>query len=104
MATPVFRSRVHVDYHFNVSITREQGDAIIVDGERFVRLLGGSFMLGMTGEWHYSPREADLSVLATLHSLRGRVDDLVATIQRPLPAADAAQVPASGRAHAGVAT
>lgn len=104
MPTPVFRSRVNVDYDFNVTIVREQGDSIIVDGERFVRMLGGSFMLSMTGEWHYSPREADLSVLATLSRLRGRVDDLVATIQRPLPAADAAQVPASGRAHAGVAT
>ena len=104
MATPVFRSRVNVDYDFNVTILRDYGESIIVDGERFVRMLGGSFMLGMTGEWHYSPREADLSALATLSRLRGRVDDLVATIQRPLPAADAAQVPASGRAHAGVAT
>lgn len=89
----------------NVSLHRDTGETVVVEGDIFVRLAHGT-MVPMDLRWQYDARSADLQALPDLErraaELKSAIDSI--TKNRPLPAAAAAHGQAAGRAHAEVAT
>lgn len=98
----VFRTTVWQSSE-TVSIHRDTGETVVVEGDVFVRLPHGT-MIPMDIRWQYDERSADLQALPDLERRAADVRRLIEAMRRPLPAEAAAHGLAAGRAQAGVAT
>lgn len=76
MATKVFRTRLHYDYDQKPRLLRSEGEAVVMEGERYVRQFDGLLITAWSSEWHYTQREADLAVLPLLEDSARALDEI----------------------------
>lgn len=99
----VFRTTIH-GYFSDIGCFRQRGETLMVGDELFARAEHSQTLAPMPGQWCYTQDEADQAAIAELERVKTKIDELIETIRRPLPAAAAADSSAAGRAKAVVAS
>ena len=76
----VFRTKLNYFNTDGLSLIRETGTAVMVEGEKFVAQYDAMLLTRMGSDWCPSQREADLAALVHLDRYRNQVESLISSI------------------------